>query len=106
VPTHLRRTSNVLLYLLALMLLSYTFWNEGRVGQHWVFVAVYVLTLLVAAWYRRWLTCLLMCALIWLRVNLAEHIGGFPLRLSSALFAVLLLALVLRACENDKSPTG
>lgn len=101
---HLRRGSNVILYLLALIVLSYTFWNEGRVGQHWVFVAVYVLTLGVTLYYRMRLGALMMLSLIWLRINLAEGIGGRPLRFSSALFAVLLLAFILCTAERHREP--
>lgn len=105
---HLRRGSNVILYLLALIVLSYTFWNEGRVGQHWVFVAVYVLTLGVTLYYRMRLGALMMLSLIWLRINLAEGIGGWPLKLSSALFAVLLFALVVHiaGAKRDQKSLG
>lgn len=101
---HLRRSSNTILYLLALVVLSYTFWNEGRIGQHWVFVAVYVLTLLICLYYNLRLGALMMLSLIWLRINLAEGIGGRPLRFSSALFAILLLAFVLCVGERKHEP--
>lgn len=90
------------IYLLALIVISSAFWDTPW-GKHWVFVSVYILALTVAVVSRLKLTSVMLAALIWLRYNLAEGIDGWQLKVSSAVFAVLLFALVVAVADQNKS---
>lgn len=102
-----RRWQFIAVYLAALIVVASAL-SDSSWGKHWVFLSVYVLTLLIALASGLKLTALMMVSLIWLRYNLAEGIGGWPLKLSSALFAVLLFALVIfiAGAKRDQKSLG
>lgn len=99
------------IYVIALVVISSAFYDSPW-GRHWVFIAVYALALLIAIYSQMRLTSLMLVSLIWLRYNLAEEIDGWQLKLSSAMFAVFLLFLVVaigdrhRAEKRAQEPMG
>lgn len=98
---------SVAIYLAALIVVASAL-SDTPWGKHWVFVSVYVVTFVIAVASGLKLTSLMIGSLIWLRYNLAEGIGGWPLKLSSALFAVLLFALVIHiaGAKRDQKSMG
>lgn len=88
--------ANVIMWLIALAIVSYTWVDTGRWGQHWVFVMVYVGALFYCLVKGLFLPAICTGALIWLRINLAEGVGGWQLQASSVIFAVLFFAMCTR----------
>jgi hypothetical protein len=95
-----RRWRNTLLYAVALVFLASALVDFGRWSDHWVFIVVYGVGFLWCLWRMYWLGVLAMGSVIWLRLDLAEHVTGLELRLSSAVFAISLIALCVVGAEQ------
>lgn len=93
---------NVTLAGLALFVFASTF-TGGRWGAHWCFVAAYAAIGLYCAWKQSWIGLATCASLIVLRIDLAQHTGGWQLKLASTAF-VVLLALLCRDARPGDAP--
>lgn len=93
---------STIMYLIALVIIASSFVDAGRWSDHWVFVTVYVIAFLWCVWRFYWIGALAAGAVTWLRIDLAEHVTGFQLKVSSALFAVLFFALCVAGAERKR----